>query len=202
LLSGAQPLVGQNIFQVHYNIFNPVMIDGTGYSGQSVGLNVLIRELGFEVDYGFTRKEREDSYNYLNPILKYQFSKNEEKRNSNKYHYLALGYNQFSANKNYTFLGRSKSLLPPYWDSTESAKTYHEYGVAAQTTSKMFEIGYQKVTVKRVSGVAFSRTAITDPIGRIVGWIISDGSEYDLEYTRKFKLSILRVQGIGWILSQ
>lgn len=203
---GIQSVKSQKLFQLYYNIFNPLIIDGTGYSGQSIGMNIIVEKLGFEVDYGFSRKKREDRYNYFNPKVKYQFKDKKKGREAHAYHYFSLGFNQFTAIKNNTFWGRSESLLPPYWDSTETAQTYHEYRAITETQSKMIEFGYEKITEKNVSGVAFSKTAVIDPFGTIIGWIAgTDGSSYELNYTRTFRFSLfggpkswMKIKSIGY----
>lgn len=58
LITLTQKINAQKLFQVNYSFFNPMIIDGTGYPGQSIGFNVLVEKFGFEVDYGFTRKKR------------------------------------------------------------------------------------------------------------------------------------------------
>ena len=185
-----QKAVAQKIFQFHYNFFNPLMIDGTGYSGQSAGTNILIKKYGFEFDYGFTRRKREDRYTYFNPKVKYQFSDNKKDREVHIYHYLTLGFNRFSAIKTNTFWGRSANLRPPYYDSTETALTYNNYRVLAETQSSMIELGYEKVAEKHISGVAQGKVAVLDPFGFIIGWFSSGSSSYEFNYTRTFRFSV------------
>lgn len=181
----------QRIIQFYYNIFNPLMIDGTGYSGQSAGTNILIDKFGFEFDYGFTRKKREDRYTYFNPKVKYQFSDKKKNREVHVYHYATLGFKRFTAIKNNTFWGRSADLRPPYYDSTETALTYNNYGVLAETQSSMIEFGYEKVAEKHLSGVAQGKVAILDPFGFIIGWFSGgSSSSYEFSYTRTFRFSL------------
>lgn len=188
----------QSLFQFAYNIMNPLMVDGTGYPGHSMDLNILRGKLGFEVDYGKTRKVHNERYAYINPQLKFQFS-SKEKSEASKYHYFTAGYMGFDLNKNYTYTGRGENLSPPYWDTLEGAQTYNEYHIKALMRTRAIQIGYEKVTEKHVSGVAHRKTAILNPWGYVIGWIVSDeGSSYQLDYTRTFRFSLFAAPP-GWL---
>jgi|GEM_PF-3696931 len=182
-------LSAQEIFQFTWNFMNPIMMDGEGYAGHSFGANILYKKFGFEIEYAKTGKKHENRYDYLNPQIKVQFA-NKEDGETSKYKYFTFGFLQFHAIKNTTFYGRGENLQPPYWDTLESAQTYNDYHLSAKTNTNAIQIGFEKVTEKHLTGVAFSHIAIVNPAGMIIGWIIGDGDDYNLDFTRTFRFSL------------
>lgn len=191
----------QQIFQCYYNIMNPMMMDGEGYAGHSIGLNLLYQKMGFELEWARTRKKHDNRYWYINPQAKVLLNK-KERTETSKYTYLTLGFNHFWALKPTTFNARAEQLTYPPWDTLEGALVYNEYKVLGKQKSTFIQLGIERVAEKHVE-VQGIKYYLINPVTWVVVAVIG-GPITELDYTRTFRLSLfaappgwLRIEQIG-----